>query len=134
MMYACRNIFAAETILTASKSILLGVALSCVGVDAAQIALAQKAPVAASVPDFAPAMIDHMRKMRRYRDPDRGAQHTPSIINQFDIDQDPSGAIASFQPNGATVTSKNAFFQDLGENGRTCFTCHQGNAKPKTTP
>ena len=124
-MYACRNIFAAGIVLTASKSILLGVALSCLAADASQMAVAQKAPAAASVPDFAPAMIEHMHKMRRYRDPDRGTQHTPPIIEQFDIDQDPSGAVASFQPNGATVTSKNAFFQNLGENGRTCFTCHQ---------
>ncbi|MGA8477512.1 MAG: hypothetical protein WB696_06095, partial [Chthoniobacterales bacterium] len=40
-------------------------------------------------------------------------------------DPDPSGAIATFQPNGFTVTAKSAFFQDLGINGRTCFTCHQ---------
>ncbi len=33
--------------------------------------------------------------------------------------------IASFQPNGATITSNNAFFKDMGANGRTCFTCHQ---------
>ena len=38
---------------------------------------------------------------------------------------DPKGAIASFQPNGATVTSNNAFFKDMGTNGRTCFTCHR---------
>ena len=29
------------------------------------------------------------------------------------------------QPNGPTLTAKNAFFSDLGTNGRTCFTCHQ---------
>src|SRR5437762_8006232 len=33
--------------------------------------------------------------------------------------------VATFQPNGSTNTAKNAFFQDLGSNGRTCFTCHQ---------
>jgi cytochrome c peroxidase len=30
-----------------------------------------------------------------------------------------------FQPNGPTTTSSNAFFQVLGSNGRSCFTCHQ---------
>jgi len=29
------------------------------------------------------------------------------------------------QPNGATITANNAFFQDLGTNGRRCVTCHQ---------
>jgi cytochrome c peroxidase len=31
----------------------------------------------------------------------------------------------NLQPNGDTQTSSNAFFQNLGTNGRTCFTCHQ---------
>jgi cytochrome c peroxidase len=54
-----------------------------------------------------------------------GFQTTPAVIPQMEIDPDPSGAIASFQPNGPTITAKNAFFQNLGTNGRTCFTCHQ---------
>ena len=29
------------------------------------------------------------------------------------------------QPSGPTLTASNAFFQNLGTNGRTCFTCHQ---------
>jgi len=87
--------------------------------------MAQKAPVIASVPDFAPAMIEHARNMRRYRDPDRGAQPTPRIIDRFEAHIDPNGVIASFQPNGATITSNNAFFKDMGTNGRTCFSCHQ---------
>ena len=41
---------------------------------------------------------------------------------------DPAGALATFQPNGATVTANNAFFQNLGTNGRTCFSCHQPQA------
>jgi hypothetical protein len=63
--------------------------------------------------------------MRRYKDPDRSVQHTPRVIDRFSVDEDPKGAIASFQPNGATVTANNAFFKDMGTNGRTCFTCHQ---------
>ena len=50
---------------------------------------------------------------------------TPPVIPQLEIDPDPSGAIATYQPKGATLTAKNAFFQDLGTNERTCFTCHQ---------
>jgi hypothetical protein len=34
---------------------------------------------------------------------------------------DPTGVLATFQPNGATLTANNAFFQNLGTNGRTCF-------------
>ncbi len=35
------------------------------------------------------------------------------------------GQSPTFQPNGPTITAENAFFQNLGTNGRTCFTCHQ---------
>jgi hypothetical protein len=41
------------------------------------------------------------------------------------MDRDPGGMIATYQPSGSTQTGKKAFFQDLGSNGRTCFTCHQ---------
>jgi len=70
--------------------------------------------------------IAHAQKMRRLF-PDIGGdtQATPPVIPQLEIDPDPSGAIATFQPNGPTITAKNAFFQNLGTNGRTCGTCHQ---------
>jgi len=54
------------------------------------------------------------------------AQPTPPIIPKLKVDGDPSGRIATFQPGVATITANNAFFQNLGTNGRTCFTCHQG--------
>ena len=53
------------------------------------------------MPAFAPPMLEHMRKMRRYKDPDHGAQPTSHVIDRFTVDSDPKGAIASFQPNGA---------------------------------
>jgi len=53
------------------------------------------------------------------------SQPTPAVIPAFDVDSDPSGLVATDQPSGDTITSSNAFFQDLGTNGRTCFTCHQ---------
>jgi cytochrome c peroxidase len=69
---------------------------------------------------------EHFRKIGKlFRDQDKGTQETPAVIPQFEIDRDPSGFIASFQPNGPTRTSTNAFFQVLGTNGRSCFTCHQ---------
>jgi cytochrome c peroxidase len=70
--------------------------------------------------------IAHAQKMRKlFPDIDAGAQVAPAMIPEFEIDPAPGGAIATFQPNGATITAKNGFFQNLGTNGRTCFTCHQ---------
>jgi len=70
-------------------------------------------------------MIKHMQQMEQFRDADHGSQPAPPVILRFGVDVDPSGAVATFQPNGATFTFNNAFFQNLGTNGRTCFSCHQ---------
>ncbi len=133
-MNSCSRVFIASDIINASKFFALGVAFVCTVVSVPQNAMAQKMPEARSMPDFAPAMIDHMQKMRRYRDSDHGAQPTPRNIDRFRVDLDPKGAIASFQPNGATITSNNAFFKDMGTNGRTCFTCHQPQSGWTITP
>ena len=103
------------------------VALACILSVMSQLAIAQQASdqSGAEVPAFAPGMINHMQAMRRFKDPDRSVQSAPNVIPRFEPDRDPSGAIATFQPGGATFTANNAFFQDLGTNGRTCFTCHQ---------
>ena len=69
--------------------------------------------------------IGHAQKMRSFHDFDHGAQPTPPVIPQFSADFDSAGMIATAQPNGATKTATNAFFQDLGTNERTCLTCHQ---------
>ena len=69
--------------------------------------------------------VDHAQRMRIHKDRDRGAQQTPGIIKRLEIDHVPGGRVATFQPGAATITSMNAFFQDLGTNGRTCFSCHQ---------
>jgi cytochrome c peroxidase len=91
-----------------------------------QLALAQNASQdGREVPRFAPGAIQHTKEMRRFRDPDRGAQRTPRTIPRFSVDDDPTGKIATFQPGGATITANNAFFQDIGTNGRMCFSCHQ---------
>jgi cytochrome c peroxidase len=75
--------------------------------------------------EWAPAAIAHAQKMRKFRDADRGSQPTPPVIPRFETHDDPSGKIATFQPGGPTFTALNPFFQNLGTNGRTCFTCHQ---------
>ena len=103
----------------ALRVFVLDVALACLGCGAPQLAAAQ------DVPAFAPGMINHMRQMERFKDVDHGPQPTPPVIPRFGINPDSTGAVATFQPNGATFTFYTAFFQNLGTNGRTCFTCHQ---------
>ena len=48
----------------------------------------------------------------------------PTTVPAREIDADPTGRVSSFQPLGPTTTGTNAFFQSLGENGRSCVTCH----------
>jgi hypothetical protein len=69
--------------------------------------------------------IRHAQQMRAFVDADNGQQPTPPAIPEFAFQFDPSGAIATVQPNGSTQTSQNAFFANLGTNNRTCFSCHQ---------
>ncbi len=68
----------------------------------------------------------HARDMQRlFPDRSRAMQATPPVILKLEVYRDPSGGVATMQPNGPTATAGNAFFRDLGTNGRTCFTCHQ---------
>src|SRR6266480_2262026 len=70
--------------------------------------------------------VAHKQKLRGFfPDPTASAQPTPPVIPQLQMDADASGMIATFQPSGPTQTANNAFFQNLGSNGRSCFTCHQ---------
>ena len=106
-------------VVVASKHFIFGVAFACLMVGAPQPGAAQTVSASAARPDFAPAMIDHAQKMRRYKDPERGVERIPHIIERFSVDRDPKGAIASFQSNGPTFTGNNAFFKDIGTNGRS---------------
>ena len=69
--------------------------------------------------------IEALRRTPHDRDAEGAKQPTPPSIPVLSRDVDPSGAIGTFQPGGPTNTSSNAFFQDLGTNDRTCFSCHQ---------
>jgi cytochrome c peroxidase len=104
-----------------------GLALLCVLGIGPRVAIAQNAgnvdPTQSL--NWEPGAIAHAQQMRQYKDAEQGAQPTPPIIPKFEVDNDPSGRVGTFQPNGATITSNNPFFQNLGTNGRTCFTCHQ---------
>jgi cytochrome c peroxidase len=74
---------------------------------------------------WAPPAIAHAQQMRKFKDRSTSVQTALPVIPQFKLDTDPTGQVATFQPGGSTTTSSNAFFQNLGTNGRTCFTCHQ---------
>lgn len=49
----------------------------------------------------------------------------PTSVPNAEVDSDPIGSFETYQPGGATTTATNAFFQSLGQNGRSCATCHQ---------
>jgi cytochrome c peroxidase len=56
------------------------------------------------------------------------------FVPRFQEFSDPEGRFANFNPGGPTDTSSNAFFQDLGTNGRQCVTCHQASDAWSVTP
>jgi hypothetical protein len=102
-----------------------GAALLCLGGGVPPFAFAQNNAHDPANYAWQSGAIRHARQMRAYFDSDRGEQPTPPVIPKFEIDFDPSGLIATAQPGGRTLTSQNAFFGNLGTNGRTCFSCHQ---------
>jgi len=109
------------------RLLIAGLALMPLLSDSTSVALAQNTGVVdpAQTLDWVPGAIGHAQQMRRYPDADQGSQQTPPTIPKLEIDEDPGGRIGSFQSGVATITANNAFFQNLGTNGRTCFTCHQ---------
>src|SRR5882757_5363722 len=102
-----------------------GAALLCILAAVPSLALAQDSAHDPANYAWQAGAIRHAQQMRAYFDADRGEQPTPPVIPKFDIGFDPSGLIATVQPGGPTVTLQNAFFANLGTNGRTCFSCHQ---------
>ena len=57
--------------------------------------------------------------------------------NSFEADTDftdPFGQTGTVLLNGPIATATNSFFQNLGTNGRTCFTCHQPQSGWSVTP
>ena len=74
---------------------------------------------------WAKGAISHAQKMRAFSNGATTVQQAPIVIPSYQVDFDPNGLIATYQPGGPTRTTNNPFFQNLGTNGRTCFTCHQ---------
>jgi cytochrome c peroxidase len=105
---------------------VVSAAIICLVDGSTQIAWAQNTERnAVQSRAWAPGAINHARQMRIHKDPDRDSQLTPKVIPKFEAFDDEGGRVATFQPGAATFTANNAFFQPLGTNGRSCFTCHQ---------
>src|SRR5207253_10238466 len=120
-------------IVAAHSSLLKVLALSAAGVAYALFlnALPERASAQNSntidhteTGNWARGAIEHARKMLVFEDAGGGSQPAPEVIRELNVEHDPSGWIATYQPSGVTHTAANAFFQNIGSNGRTCFTCH----------
>jgi hypothetical protein len=101
------------------------VALLCAAGAFATVVVAQDSADDPANHAWRAGAIAHAQRMRIFFDRNSGQQTTPPVIPGFEVDSDPFGSIATTQPGGATQTSQNAFFANLGINDRTCFTCHQ---------
>jgi cytochrome c peroxidase len=58
----------------------------------------------------------------------------PATLPQSTTTVDFTGQTTTYFPGGPVTTANNAFFQSLGTNGRTCFSCHQPQNNWSTTP
>jgi hypothetical protein len=92
---------------------------------ATQLATARAQSDGASIPDW--AMAAHAQAMGG--EPSTvgviGDQTIPPTLPQSDVIKDTTGDLATYQPGGPSTTSSNAFFESLGTNGRSCFSCHE---------
>jgi cytochrome c peroxidase len=63
-----------------------------------------------------------------------GAHNDNQFVPRYQEFSAPEGRFANLNLGGPTDISKNAFFQDLGTNGRRCVTCHQASDVWSVTP
>jgi cytochrome c peroxidase len=62
------------------------------------------------------------------------ARNSNEFVPRYQEFSDPEGRFANLNLGGPTDTTKNAFFEDLGTNGRRCVTCHQPSDAWSITP
>jgi cytochrome c peroxidase len=62
------------------------------------------------------------------------ANNSDRFVPRFEEFLDPDGRFANLNLGGPTDTTKNAFFEDIGTNGRRCVTCHQASDAWSVTP
>jgi cytochrome c peroxidase len=58
----------------------------------------------------------------------------PATLPQNTTSIDATGETTTYFPGGAVTTASESFFQPLGTNGRTCFTCHKAATNWSMTP
>jgi cytochrome c peroxidase len=114
-----------QSVRSAFRHSVAGAVLLCGAGGVSSVAVAQDGAYDPANYAWQAGAIRHAQKMRAFFDPDSGQQPTPPVIPQFELNFDPTGILATAQPGGPTLTSRNAFFADLGTNNRTCFSCHQ---------
>ncbi len=109
---------------------LAGTALSITGMAAAQTVNPEAQSIVKSLPAGWPAWFGPM--LNQALNIPAGAQVAlpggtlpPPVVPSMEQDVDATGVLGTVNQNGPTITKTNAFFQSLGTNGRTCFSCHQ---------
>ena len=60
--------------------------------------------------------------------------NTPAVMPEKTTTLDANGVTTTYFPGGSVTTAGQSFFQPLGTNGRTCFTCHQPQNNWSITP
>src|SRR5215475_762923 len=89
------------------------------------VLLAAASPAWADGLSASTGAVQHLQKLNKLFPQPRGdAQGNPPVILPYQTDPDEEGMMGTYQPGGATPTKNNAFFGDLGTNGRACSTCH----------
>ena len=83
--------------------------LTALMAGASSYAMAQNTQSDGGAAARAGAIANAQKMLKLFPDVGGSAQKTPPVIPQLEIGADPGGAIASFQPNGSTLTAKNAF-------------------------
>src|SRR5215469_18484223 len=116
----CIGITADQTNLTegpvspSSSLFLAGLMLTTLLVGVPGLAFAQNVQSDRAAAAARAGAIEHVKKMQRlFPDFNAEKQATPPVIPELEIDLDPSGAVATFQPSGPTITAENPFFQNL---------------------
>jgi cytochrome c peroxidase len=100
--------------------LLLALAMLCAVVCCMPIVLAQSP---ANVPAWLAAVLAQARSAPLL--PVILLGKTPANFPVNSTSLDANGVTTTYFPYGAVTTSSQSFFQSLGTNGRTCFTCHQ---------
>ena len=77
----------------------------------------------ASVPPWLPFVYE--QAMLAPPMPGPFVANVPATVPQVELDLEATGFEGTYNVNGPTATASNPFFQSLGTNGRSCFTCHQ---------